>query len=155
MALEIAEMTPSQVLEAVDVWVRSRWDAEPWIEERMAYTDEQNVSFFRDVICENNQVWLALDEREVVGVIAFNGDEVDQLHVAPGRQREGIGSALLGKAKTLSSGHLTLYTHQRNERARSFYEKSGFIAVKFGVSPEPEREPDVHYEWSSAGQGTP
>lgn len=149
MVLQIAEMNAGQLLEAVDVWVRSRWDAEPWLEERMAYTEEQNVSFFRDVICSKNQVWVALDGRDVVGVIAFNGDEVDQLHVAPGRQREGIGTALLRKAKALSSGRLRLYTHQRNERARSFYENSGFVAVKFGVSPEPEREPDVHYEWCS------
>lgn len=150
MPVEIVEMRASQLLEAVDVWVRSRWDAEPWLEDRMGYSDEQNVSFFRDVICERNQVWVALDEERVVGVIAFDGDEVDQLHIAPGRQREGIGTALLEKAKGQSSGRLHLYTHQRNERARRFYEKSGFAAVKFGVSPEPEREPDVHYEWRAS-----
>ena len=31
--------------------------------------------------------------------------------------------------------------------ALSFYEKNDFVAEKFGVSPEPESEPDVEYHW--------
>ena len=150
MPIVISEMKAGQMLEAVDVWVRSRWDAEPWLEERMAYTEQQNFTFFRDVICERNEIWVALDGEHVVGVIAFSGGEVDQLHVAPSRQQQGIGTALLAKAKATSPGSLRLYTHQRNQGARTFYEKSGFVAVEFGVSPEPEREPDVHYEWRSS-----
>ena len=28
-----------------------------------------------------------------------------------------------------------------------FYERRGFVATRFGVSPAPESEPDVQYEW--------
>jgi hypothetical protein len=42
---------------------------------------------------------------------------------------------------------LGLFTHQRNEKARRFYEARGFVAVRFGMSPPPENEPDVRYEW--------
>ena len=31
--------------------------------------------------------------------------------------------------------------------SRAFYEKYGFTAEKFGVSPPPESEPDVEYHW--------
>ncbi len=29
----------------------------------------------------------------------------------------------------------------------AFYEKNGFIAEKYGISPPPESEPDVEYHW--------
>ena len=62
-------------------------------------------------------------------------------------QRCGVGTALLRKAAELSPDGLRLFTFQRNERARSFYEKHGFRVVKFGTSPPPENEPDVEYRW--------
>jgi hypothetical protein len=39
------------------------------------------------------------------------------------------------------------------ERARSFYERRGFRAVQFGVSPPPESEPDVRYAWDPSDGG--
>jgi ribosomal protein S18 acetylase RimI-like enzyme len=40
-----------------------------------------------------------------------------------------------------------LYTLQVNLNARAFYEKNGFNVVELGVSPAPESEPDLKYEW--------
>jgi hypothetical protein len=40
-----------------------------------------------------------------------------------------------------------LYTLQINTNARAFYERNGFRALKFGLSPPPESEPDVEYHW--------
>jgi hypothetical protein len=42
---------------------------------------------------------------------------------------------------------LELHTHQENHAARQLYEKHGFRAVKFGLSPPPEGAPDVEYHW--------
>ena len=50
-------------------------------------------------------------------------------------------------AKERSPGHVWLYTLQINLRARAFYEKNGFVAEAFGVSPPPESEPDIQYHW--------
>ena len=63
--------------------------------------------------------------------------------------RPGAGLALLGKARELSPGGLELHTHQQNAKARRFYEKHGFRAVRFGVSPPPESAPDAEYHWRS------
>ena len=71
----------------------------------------------------------------------------------PRCQRRGVGTALLERAKELAPEGLTLFTHQRNERARAFYERRGFRAVQFGVSPPPESEPDVKYAWDSTEDG--
>jgi ribosomal protein S18 acetylase RimI-like enzyme len=47
----------------------------------------------------------------------------------------------------LSPNGLELHTHQENESACAFYEKHGFAAVKYGISPAPESVPDVEYHW--------
>ena len=58
-----------------------------------------------------------------------------------------MGTALIERARALAPDRLSLHTHQKNDKARAFYEKHGFRAVRFGVSPAPESEPDVEYEW--------
>jgi len=138
-------------LEAVvAVWERSRWDAQPWLEKRMDYTHEENVRHFRDVIAREAEVWLAIEEGGVVGLLALADHRIDQLFVEPRDQGRGVGTTLLDKANELAPGGLTLFTHQRNERARAFYERRGFRASRFGMSPAPESEPDVEYTWRPA-----
>ena len=34
------------------------------------------------------------------------------------------------------------------ESIEAGFEKHGFVAVKFGISPPPESAPDVEYAWS-------
>ena len=145
--VEIRRMSPEDLDATVEVWVRSRWDAQPWLEERMGYTDEDNLRFFRTTVAERNEIWVAVEQGAVVGVLALGPSELDLLYVDPPRQGRGIGTALLDRAKQLRPGGITLYTHQRNERARAFYERRGFRAVAFGTSPAPESEPDVKYAW--------
>ena len=146
-SLELRPMVAGDLEEVVAVWERSRWDAQSWLEERMNHTHEENLQHFRDVVARENEVWLAVERGRVVGLLAFANDRIEQLFVEPGRQGRGVGSALLKKAKALAPGGLALFTHQRNERARAFYERRGFRTAGFGTSPAPESEPDVEYVW--------
>ena len=155
MEAEIRRLVPEQFAATVDVWVRARWDAQPWLEERLGYTDEQNLGYFRGVVCAEQQVWIATNGEAVLGLIAFSAGEIDQLHVAPEFQGRGFGTALLEKACEGRPDVLGLFTHQRNEKARRFYEARGFAAVRFGVSAPPESEPDVRYEWRRDQQPSP
>ena len=59
----------------------------------------------------------------------------------------GKTSLMISLARELAPDGLTLFTHQRNNRARTFYERRGFRAVASGISPPPESEPDVKYAW--------
>ncbi len=152
MDVEVRRLKPELLDAAVDVWVRARWDAQPWLEERLGYTAGQNLAYFRDVICVEHEVWIAAKAEALLGVIARTGGEIDQLHVAPEFQGQGVGSALLEKVRELSPDWLGLFTHQRNEKARRFYEAKGFAATRFGTSPPPESEPDVRYEWWRNGR---
>jgi len=81
--------------------------------------------------------------------MAMDGNLIDRLYIDPQYQSDGIGSNFIKHAKDMYLGVLVLRTHDQNERARSFYEKRGFKAVAFGLSPPPESMPDVEYHWSS------
>lgn len=129
------------------LWTRSKRRAYPWLAIEQGRTDAENLAYFRDSICARCSVWLALHGDRCLGLLALEGSHIDQLYVDPDAQGGGVGSALLEHAKALHPGGLSLFTFQRNARARAFYEARSFRAVRFGVSPAPESEPDVRYEW--------
>ena len=135
------------------MWHDSQHAAYSWFTEDQRHPFAEALVFFRDSICRRCEVWIALADDRIVGVLALEGDLLDHLFIAPGLWERGIGSALLAHAKALRPGGLRLVTLQRNERARRFYEERGFVSTKFGTSPPPENEPDVYYDWvPPAGQ---
>jgi len=148
MGLEIRLLRLEEVEEIVRLWRRSRQDNLPWLEERMGYTPQDDLRHFRGHLMAKYEVWVAAEAGVPVALLALGSSEVNQLYVEPKQQRRGVGSALLAHAKRHSPEGLRLFTHQRNERARRFYESRGFLATAFGVSPPPESEPDVEYRWT-------
>jgi len=140
-------MRPEEIQEVVPMWRRSRDDTQPWLEARMSYQPADDLAFFRNVIARECEVWVAVAGEALLGLLALREGFVEQLYVEPSAQRTGVGRALLERAKTRSPAGLELYTHQKNHRARAFYERFGFRAVAFGVSASPECEPDVRYAW--------
>ena len=58
---------------------------------------------------------------------------------------KGWGKRFIHLAMQLSQGGLELHTHQENHAARSHYERRGFKAVRFRISPPPESTSDVEY----------
>jgi ribosomal protein S18 acetylase RimI-like enzyme len=136
-------------LEAVvRAWRRSRDATQPWLEARMSYTPDQDLAFFRDVLAAESEIWVAAQAGAVLGLLALHDAFIEQLYVDPPAWRKRVGSELLTHAMHLFPKGLSLYTHQRNQRARAFYERFGFRPVAFGVSPSPECEPDVKYAWT-------
>lgn len=137
--------------EDFDVVVRFWFDAvqaaEPEIVQRMGYEFQGAREFFRNEIAPKNQLWVYELDGIPIGYLGIQNDFIDRLYVDPKHQRCGIGLALLEHARTLSPDHLWLYTDQSNKISRPFYEKNGFVATRFGVSPPPESEPDVEYHW--------
>jgi GNAT superfamily N-acetyltransferase len=138
----------SDDFEAVTLlWRRAREIAFPEFQRAKGHTFEEDQAYFRDHILTENDVWVLELDGTPVAFMAIKEDFIDHLYVHPDHQRTGLGESLLAHARTLSSRHLWLYTFQSNANGRAFYEKNGFVAVKFGVSPAPESEPDVEYHW--------
>ena len=115
------------------------------------HTFEEDCQYFRNVILQNDDVWVVEADGRVAGFMGMAGDFVDHLYIAPDFQRRGLGRNFLDYARSLSPEHVWLFTLQVNVNARAFYEKNGFVAEKFGVSPAPESEPDVEYHWRGKG----
>jgi putative acetyltransferase len=143
---EIRRMRAEELAAVVALWRRSRNEAQPWLEARMSHSADDDLRHFRDVVARENQVWLALSGARLLGLLALHDGFIAQLYVDPPAQRRGVGSALIAHAHALSPRGLSLFTHQRNLRARRFYERHGFRPAAFGVSPGAECEPDVRYE---------
>lgn len=147
--LSIRRATDADVEAAVDVWQRARWDArQAHLAARIDFDAQKDLDHFRAVVMREDEVWLAVDRDEVVGLLAMAGPRIHQLHVRPDRQRSGIGTALMAHARVCSPAGLRLHTFQGNAQSRRFYERHGFRATRFGISPAPECEPDVEYAWT-------
>lgn len=132
------------LVQTVTLWWETRQIAFPYIKE--VHTFEDYTSYFTNVVAVNNEVWVAEWDNGMAGFMAMQPGHIEHLYVATGYQRQGVGTALLNKAKERSPQGLSLYTFQKNIPARTLYEKHGFKAVRFGISPD-EGEPDVYYEW--------
>lgn len=143
----IRRFVPSDLAEATDVWYRSLAGSIAYMRPEQRRREEDDKGFFREVVAVTRDIWVAVLDERLIGVLALEGSEVDRLYVAPEAQGCGVGTALLEHAKSLHPDGLTLVTHQRNGGARRFYERHGFVAGKLGLSPPPESEPDVWYAW--------
>ncbi len=130
------------------LWRVSREVSLPDFQLRKGHFFYEDLAYFRAHLLPANQVWVIVDEHErPLAFMAIQQNFIDHLYVHPDHWRKGLGAQLLAHARQLSPPRLWLYTLQVNTNARAFYEKNGFTTVEFGLSPAPESEPDVKYEW--------
>jgi ribosomal protein S18 acetylase RimI-like enzyme len=130
---------------ATILWRVAREKLLPEGETDTGHNFYEDQHYFRDQVLKKNHVWVVEVDLYPAAFMAMQNDFIDQLYVHPRYQRCGIGKALLEFARSKSPEHLWLYTLQSNVNAQAFYEKNGFVAEKFGLSPE--NEPDVEYHW--------
>lgn len=111
------------------------------------HTPDEDARFFAEVLSARNAIWLAEHDGAAIGYVAFRADWIDHLFVDPDHQGAGIGDALLALALR-EPAQVRLWTFQRNQRARRFYERRGFrlVLLTDGADNE-EKEPDALYEW--------
>ena len=130
------------------VWLGARRAAFPAIPEPV-HSDDDVRRWFAVEVLPSQEVWVAEVDGFVVGVLALDGGWVTQLYVDPTRQRQGLGSSLLERAKTQSPDGLDLWTFETNVGSHRLYERNGFVLVEStdGRDNE-ERAPDRRYHWS-------
>ena len=133
--------------DVIGVWYRSGRAVYTFLPEWQSLTIERAGEIFRDVIRPHFSLWVGLIDDRIVAFLAIKGSYIDRMYVDPPQWRKGCGTRLIAFAKTLSPEGLELCTHQQNHGARTFYERHGFTAVRFGISPPPENAPDVEYHW--------
>jgi GNAT superfamily N-acetyltransferase len=127
--------------------LRTAFDqALPWLAG--LHTPEQDRWFFRERVFATCEVWGAFDGAVMIGMLAFRKDWIDQLYVLREAQGRGVGTEMLQVAQG-DFDRLQLWTFQRNDRARRFYQARGFALVREtdGAANE-EKEPDALYLWT-------
>src|SRR5271166_2138173 len=118
--------TAADAAEVATVYIASRRGAEAWLPT--VGTDDEIRAFVVDKMVPERETWVAEDNGRIVAVLVLGTDMVEQLYVAPGEQRRGVGDAMLAHAKHLRPTGLRLWAFQRNALARRFYVARGFIA---------------------------
>jgi ribosomal protein S18 acetylase RimI-like enzyme len=131
----------------IGVWHRSGQSAYTFLPTWQELTLERAGDVFRNRIRPRCIIWVGTRDEQVVAYLALAGTYIDRLYVDPSEWRKCWGTRLILLAKSLHPDGLELHTHQQNHAARRLYEKHGFMAVKFGLSPAPELAPDVEYHW--------
>lgn len=149
----IRRMVAAELEATARVWHASCAATYGFLPTERDRTWDERWRYFAGVIAVENDVWIAVKDDAILGLLAIQGQLIDRLYVLPGAQRSGVGTALLGQARALSPNGLRLFTHQENGPARAFYEKEGFVVLRLGLSPPPECAPDVEYGWQP-GEGS-
>jgi GNAT superfamily N-acetyltransferase len=123
----------------------------------LAHSQADVRRWIADILLRTREVWVATaPDGSIVAMMALADDMVDQLYVAPEWTGQGIGSRLMGRAKSRRPDGLDLYTFQVNGGARRFYERHGFVQVALGDGTDnEEHQPDVRYAWRPATNAPP
>ena len=126
--------------EILSAWI----DETDWMPRIHKRTDEQ--AFAADLVARG-WVTVARLRGDVVGFIARDGAEVVALYVARGARGQGVGNALMARAKRRSP-RLALWTFQFNHAAQEFYARQGFREIaRTGGAGNDEKLPDIRYAW--------
>ena len=143
----IRKFQPADEADVVEVWHRAGIAAYTFLPTWQAFTLEQARWVFDNIIRPHCTIWVATLDERIGAYLAMQETYIDRLYVDPLEWRKGWGTQLVNFAKQVSPRGLELHTHQENVGARALYERHGFRAVKFGLSPPPESAPDVEYDW--------
>ena len=134
----IDDATAADVADVATLMRRVRTEALPYLSPLHGPADDHR-SVAR-LIAETT-VRVARSDR-IVGFCARRPGWIDQLYIDSDERARGIGSRLLGE--TLVGAAVRLWTFQRNEVARIFYARRGFVEVeRTDGRRNEEREPDV------------
>jgi putative acetyltransferase len=107
----------------IEVWYQASLIAHPFLTEKFFEEENNNL---RERFLPNSQTWVYEKQGQVVGFISLMKNEVGGIFVHPSWQRQGIGMALMDKARSLHK-NLELDVFAANKQGRTFYAKYGFV----------------------------
>ncbi|MEU3624230.1 GNAT family N-acetyltransferase [Amycolatopsis coloradensis] len=139
--------TPKDAEAVTEVFLTSRQTTMPYLPR--VHSDDETRWWVTNIMLPESTVWVAAADARIVGFCALNGTELEHLYLRPEWLRQGIGTTLLKLATEQSPRLLELKVFQRNENARAFYERHGFVAIDSNDgSRNEENEPDMTYRWA-------
>ena len=129
-----------------EVWLRSFAAALPTV--RIVHSDDQVRDWLRRVVIGTLESWVITISDLVIGIMALDDVDVDQLYLDPQWCGRKLGDRLIEQAKLRRPNGLGLWTFQVNGPALRFYARHGFTEVtRTDGARNDEHEPDVRLEW--------
>lgn len=106
---------------------------------RQAFPDHPEAYYVPERYYESipgEEQWIAIDGGEIVAVLSIFWPEnfIHSLYVDPGRQSQGVGSALLDLVCRQARGDCELKCDRTNARAIAFYRRHGWREVGEGIA---------------------
>lgn len=145
-SLSLRDGAPTDADAMTALFLAARRAAMPWLP--MLHSDQETRWWMASVVLRDCRVRVAEVGGAVTGFAAVRGDWLEHLYVAPAQQGSGVGSCLLDDARRMAGDALRLHVFQRNEGARAFYSRRGFVETAFSDgSGNEEREPDLVMSW--------
>lgn len=90
---------------------------------------ESKLDLMRSTYLPMSETYVYEESGQVLGFLSLYENSIAALFVKPESQGQGIGQALMAKAKELRS-NLELSVYKANKRSIGFYQKSGFKILK-------------------------
>lgn len=90
---------------------------------------ESKLELMRSTYLPMAQTYVYEEAGQVLGFLSLYENNIAALFVKPENQGNGIGQALMAKAKELRT-ELELSVYKANKRSINFYQKSGFKIIK-------------------------
>ena len=149
--LKFVEFQPAMADELITMWRRSFNRAlAPY---RDPHSFAEHRQFLLNVLVERSEVTVAKHDDTIVGIMAQDGENIEQLYLHVKHQNQGAGSQFIELAKSASPKRLHLFTFQRNLKARRFYKKHGFREIAYGYL-NMEGLADVELEYLAKKKGS-
>ncbi len=142
----IRPYNPFDIEAVVKLWWKTWHNTFPEIKHPQSYP-LWKTRFENDLAIRGN-VWVVEIENKIVGfmVVMQQEKELNQLFVDSDYQNQGVGKALLEKAKSICPQGLTLTTLQSNTKACLFYKKHGFKPRRLSTN-KINAQPNIEYRW--------
>ncbi|OUS24466.1 GNAT family N-acetyltransferase [Thalassotalea sp. 42_200_T64] len=125
-------------------WESSTRLAHPFMTEEFLAQEKINIA---EIYLPNTDTWVVEIDGKVRGFIALMGNEVGAIFLLPEYHGQGVGKALMDKAKTLH-GDLEVEVFKENVIGRKFYSQYGFVALDEKMH-EPTGQPLLRLKYSA------
>lgn len=114
----------SQDMETImEIWLLASLQSHDFVEASAWWQVQEDL---RTRYLDHAEIWVCEERGDLCGFIALVGDYLAALFVRPDRQGQGIGHALLAKAKALLP-ELCARVYAQNDEALRFYQHHGFV----------------------------
>lgn len=115
----------------MQIWKNENRKAHKFISEEYW---ENNYNYVKEML-PNAEIYVYIFNGNIVGFIGLDNDYIEGIFVDTNNQYNGIGTALVNKAKE-NRNELTLSVYEKNTNAISFYKKNGFITQNKNIDED-------------------